>query len=502
MVLLLAALVTGDGLAPGSFVDVLVDRHLAARGLTANPPCDDATFARRAALDLVGLSPTPAEVVALETDPAPDKRARWVDRLLARPEYADHFALAWSSLLRNQRTLGALSKPGSFAFHAWIREAIAENRPYDQFVAQILTAKGDASSHPEVVWYRQVATPDELASDTAQLFLGVRLQCARCHPHPSDRWLPADYSGFRAFFERIGRKPGRDPATPSIFVEAESPTPPRLLGEAAPLPIAVKEDPRVRLMEWMRRPDNPFFARAVVNRHWKRLIGRGLVEPEDDFRSSNPPSDPALLDALASEFVKHGDDLKWLIRTIATSRVYGRSSLPLGAQDDRQGFARFLPRRLPAETLLDAIDTVTGSPSSFEDVPKGTRAGQLPDEAIDTPGAFLTIFGRPRRATACECERSPEPNLAQSLHLLNSDEIERKLHDPQGRAARLSRDPRPDPETIRELYLVALSRDPTASELQTCREHLQRRRGEGRLQQGFEDLLWTLINTKEFQYVN
>ncbi len=502
VLLLLAILFTRDAPTPASFVDVLVDRHLSDRGLTTNPPCDDATFARRSSLDIIGLLPIPSDVHALETDPAADKRARWIDRLLDRPEYADHFASVWSALLRNQRTLGSLSKPGSFAFHAWIREAIAENRPYDQFVAQILTAKGEASAHPEVIWYRQVATPDELASDTAQLFLGVRLQCARCHPHPSDRWVPADYSDFRAFFERLGRKPGSDAASPSIFVQSKGAGPPRLLGESLSLDVKPGQDPRARLVEWLRRPDNPYFARAVVNRHWKRLIGRGLVEPEDDFRSSNPPSDPLLLNALSSEFVKQGYDLKWLIRVIGTSQVYQRSSAPLApTKDDRLGFARFLPRRLPAEALLDAIDTVTGVPTSFPEVPERTRAAQLPDEAIDSPGSFLTIFGRPKRATACECERPIDANLAQSLHLLNSEEIERNLHAPKGRAALLARSLRPDAEAIRELYLLALSRNPSASEFATCREHLERRRRERRLQEGFEDLIWTLINTKEFQFV-
>jgi hypothetical protein len=492
---------------PRNLIDPHVFGRLRELGIAPSLPCTDAEFARRSSLDVCGVLPRPDEVEAFEADPDPDKRLRWVDRLLERPEYADRFAMLWSALLRNQRTLGSLSQPGTFAFHSWVREAIAENRPFDRFVAELLTARGDPARNPAVVWYRHAPTTEALADDTAQLFLGVRLQCARCHHHPSERWGQADYEGFAALFRRVGRKPGPDPVTPRVFLlPASQPQPgapaPRVLGGPPLDGLKPSEDPRQALADWLRHPDNPYFARAVVNRYWKHFFGRGLVEPEDDFRASNPATNPELLDALAADFVAQGYDLKRLVRTIATSRAYERSSAPneWNARD-RQNFARFAPRRMPAEVLLDAIDTVTGAPRDFGALPPGTRAVQLPDEAFDTPGRFLDVFGRPKRETVCECERSSEANLSQSLYLLNSPEVEHAVRTPEGRAARWASDARPDAEKVAELYRVALSRPPTTDERAVCLAHLARRRFQGRLREGFEDLVWTLINTKEFQFV-
>jgi hypothetical protein len=497
--------------APRHRLDELVFARLRELGIPPSPACTDAEFARRSALDVCGALPKPEEVEALEADPDPEKRVKWVDRLLDRPEYADRFAMTWSAVLRNQRTLGSLSQPGTFAFHAWVRQALAENRPYDRLVAEILTARGDPSRNPPVVWYRHAATAEALADDAARLFLGVRLQCARCHHHPSERWGQADYFGFAALFSRVGRKPGPDPVTPRVFLlpsgQATDPATgngyaPRVLGGPPLAGLGPRDDPRQALADWLRRPDNPYFARAVVNRYWKHFFGRGLVEPEDDFRASNPATNPEPLDALADGFVRHGYDLKHLVRTLATSRAYERSSAPAGGNErDRRSFARLAPRRLPAEVLLDAIDTVTGAPRTFGDLPRGFRAVQLPDEGFDTPGRFLDVFGRPRRETVCECERSSEANLSQSLFLLNAGEVERQVAHPEGRAARWDADLRPDAEKVVELYRIALARAPTPDERSVCLGHLARRRAEGRLRQGFEDLVWTLINTKEFQFV-
>jgi hypothetical protein len=493
----------------------LVDRFIFAKlkelGIPPSAACTDAEFARRSALDLCGVLPSPREVESLETDRDPEKRVKWVDQLLDRPEYADRFARMWSAILRNKRALGPLSQPGTFAFHAWVRQSLAENKPYDRFVAEILTARGDASINPPVVWFRQVSTVEDQVDDTAQLFLGLRLQCARCHHHPLERWGQDDYYGFAAFFTRIGRKPGIDPVTPRIFVKpaglATDPATgrtysPRVLGGAAALDLGPEHDPRQALADWLRRPDNPFLSRALVNRYWKQFFGRGLVDPEDDLRVSNPPTHPELLDALAEDFVAQGFDLKRLVRTIATSRAYERSSEPNAWNaPDRQGFSRFHPRRLPAELLLDSIDTVAGTREAFHGLPAGFRAAQLPDEAFDSPGKFLDVFGRPKRESVCECERTSEANLSQRLHLLNSSEIERKVSSPEGRASRWASDPRSDVEKIVELYRLALSRKPIAEECAVCLAHLARRRGEGKLREGFEDLIWSLINTKEFAFV-
>ncbi len=451
------------------------------------------------------------ELAAFEADTDPEKRVRWIDRLLAKPEYADRFAVMWSAILRNKRTLGRLSQPGTFALDAWIRQSLAENMRYDDFVAAILTAQGDAAQNPPVVWFRQAATIEDQVDDTAQLFLGLRLQCARCHRHPYERWTQEDYYGFASLFARVGRKPGRDPVTPRIYVlsagQANDPEgrsyAPRLLGVSDPIALSQADDPRKALVEWLRRRDNPYLARAVVNRYWKHFFGRGLVEPEDDLRLSNPPSNPELLDALSASFIEGGYDLKQLIRTIAISRAYERSSLPNAWNArDLQACSRFVPRRMPAELLLDAIDTLAGTTEGFTGLPPGLLATQLPDDGFDSAERFLDVFGRPKRESVCECERSPEANLSQSLHLLNSLEIERKISDPAGRAARWAVDPRRDEDKVCELYRIAFSRNPAADESRLCLEHLERRRSQRALRQGYEDLIWTVINTKEFGFIH
>jgi hypothetical protein len=491
-----------------NFIDPLVMGKLRSLGLAPSPDCTDAEFARRSSLDLCGVLPKPSEVAAFEAETRPDKRERWVDRQIERPEYADLFAMKWSAILKNKSPFGPRSQPATFAFHAWIRQAMAENMPYDRFVAAIVAAKGDALVNPPVVWYRGVSTIESQADDTAQLFLGLRIQCARCHHHPFERWGQDDYYGFASIFARIDRKPGSDPFTPRLFVKpkglATHPTtkqelPAKPLGGLAwPNPTASR-DPRQDLAEWMGRPDNPFFARALVNRYWKHFLGRGLVEPEDDMRATNPATNPELLDALADDFVAHGFDLKRLVRLIATSRAYDRSSLPIPQNEgDRQNFARFYPRRLPAEILLDAVNEAAGTREVFADVPADTRAVELADSGADS--YFLDVFGRPARESVCECERSPDANLAQTLHLLNSPEIQQKLTKAEGRAHLLAADPRPASEILDDLYRLCLGRPPTQDEREICLAHLSRRRSESRLAQGYEDLIWTLINTKEFQF--
>ncbi len=492
--------------------DNLIDRYVFKRlielGVPPSDACGDAEFARRASFDLRGIAPSPEEVVAFENDRSFDKRSRYIDALLETPEYADHFALFWSSILRNKRSFGVASAAGSYAFHDWVRQAIAANVPYDRFVASIVAARGDAATNPPVVWYRQVRTLEERTDDTAQLFLGVRMQCARCHHHPYEKWTQDDYYGFASFFERIGRKTGDDNVTICLYVEpsgfATNPATgravaPRPLGGAEIVALGARQDPRDALVAWMRDPSNPYFAKSVVNRYWKRFFGRGLVEPEDDMRETNPPSDPALLQALAADFIASGYDLKHLIRTIATSEVYHRSSLPNAYNKrDRRNFARFYPRRLAAEVLLEAIDRATGSPEQFADVPPGAGAIRLPDDGFAS--YFLDIFGRPKRMSVCECERTSEPNLSQTLHLLNSPNLQRKIATGERIAGMLAAG-RDEGSIVDELYRACLSRRPTARERAACLDHLAKNRSDGTARRGIEDLMWTLINCKEFLYI-
>ena len=491
-----------------NFIDPLVLHKLRELGLRPSDTCTDAEFARRSSLDICGTLPKPEDVVAFEKDADPEKRAKWVDRLLARPEYADLFAMKWSAILRNKRALGDVALPGTFAFHGWIRQSLAENKPYDRFVAEIVAARGEAATNPPVVWYRQVNTLEERVDDTAQLFLGLRIQCARCHHHPFEKWSQDDYYGFASLFSRIGTKAGTDATIPRVYTLPAGLASNPLTGEARkPKPLGAPEladlgpyrDPRSSLADWLKRPENPFFAKALVNRYWKHFLGRGLVEPEDDMRVSNPPSNPELLDALAEDFIKGGYDLKRLVRTIATSRAYDRSSQPNESNaGDRRNFARFYPRRLPAEVLLDAIDAVSGTREKFNGLPSSFHATQLPDEGFAS--YFLDVFGRPKRESVCECERSAEANLSQTLHLLNSDDVQGKLTPDAGRPANLAADKRPDSEKVEELYRLALARRPTEEERAECLAFLDRRRVAGNLRQGYEDLIWSLINTKEFLF--
>ena len=489
-------------------LDRFVFAKLRELRLAPSPNCTDAEFARRSSLDVCGLLPRPAEVAAFETDADPEKRAKWVDRLVDLPESADFFAMKWSAILKNKRTLGDLSKPGTFAFHGWIRQAMAENRPYDRFVAEIVAARGDANVNPAVEWSRQSMDVEDRADDVAQLFLGQRIQCARCHHHPFEKWSQDDYYGFASIFARIGVKEGPGGMSPGVFTHPTGLATNPVTGEVKrPKPLGAAElpdfgptrDPRDELAKWLIRADNPFFAKALVNRYWKHFLGRGLVEPEDDLRATNPPSNPELLDALADDFIRNGYDLKRLVRSIATSRAYDRSSVPLPSNEaDRRNFARFAARRLPAEVLLDAIGVLTGSPENFIDLPEGARATQLPDDGFGS--YFLDVFGRPKRENVCECERSSEANLAQSLHLLNSDEIQARLTPDSARAAKLATDPRSDAEKVEELYRLAFARRPTDAERGECVAFLTRRASANSIRSGYEDLIWTLINTKEFLF--
>ncbi len=493
-----------DSPPPKNFIDELVFQRLIELGIPPSAICDDGSFIRRVTIDVAGRLPTLDETRAFLADTQPDKRDRLVDRLVASGDYADYFANKWAAILRNKREDNE-GRQVTYAFHAWLRQALLENLPYDQFVREILAASGRVEDNPAVAWYHSVRDSTAQVEDMAQLFLGMRIQCAKCHHHPFEKWSQDDYYGLAAYFSRVGRKPstlggGRDniyhnPGTAS----ARNPNtgaslPPTPLG-AEPLELSPEDDPREALADWLARPDNPFFAKALVNRQWKHFFGRGLVDPEDDMRLTNPASNPELLDALAQHFIDSGYDIKNLVRTICTSQVYSLSAEPNSRnQDDKQNYSRFYPKRLNAEVLLDAIDVVTASKSRFAGVPVSTRAVELPDNGFDS--YFLSVFGRPDSDSACECERSSDVNLAQCLHLLNSSEVLDKLKS--GRSGALAGDSRPPEEHFRELYLTALSREPTDDEVAAMNDYLAEHQGDPRA--AYEDIVWVLINTKEFLF--
>ena len=493
-----------------TFIDQLVFARLKQLGIPPSGLCDDATFVRRATISITGQLPTAEQARSFIADKSPNKRDALVDRLVASPGYADYFANKWASVLRNKRRNGNDVK-FTYRFHAWIRQQLEQNTPYDEFVRGILTASGDAESHPPVAWYRELRTSSVQMEDTAQLFLGMRLACAKCHHHPFERWSQQDYYGFEAFFTQVGLKVGRyNPETNRpdvVYLKGNVPqsrnprtqqnVKPTGLG-GQPLDIPAWQDARHSLVDWMAASDNPYFAKALVNRYWKHFLGRGIVDPEDDLRVTNPPSNPELLAALEKHFLDHRFDLKDLVRTICKSSVFQLSSEPTEFNEsDTQNFSSFYPRRLPAEILYDAINHVADVPAAFGGVPRGTRAVQLPDNGFNN--YFLKVFGKPEAESACECERSPEANLAQSLHLLNSTDVQGRLQSGAGRAAQFGRDTeRTDEDKVDELYLWAFARHPTDKEAKFVADHLAEAANK---QQAWEDVVWAMLNAKEFQFV-
>lgn len=493
-----------------NFIDENVFNKLKLLGIPASEVCDDATFLRRVSIDVTGCVPSESEVSAFLSDTDPQKRAKLVDRLLESPAYADYFANKWNLVLRNKNPKAG-EEEATFAFYRWIWDSVYENKPYDEFVADILTASGNVKFNPPVVWYRQVASAEERVEDAAQLFLGLRIQCARCHHHPFEKWSQNDYYSFRAFFNRIGTK--NQVRAQQFFAQAElfhnvgkatdrnprsgETLVPAGLGDA-PLEIPDDRDPRGYLAGWMSSPENPFFAKALVNRYWKHFFSRGIVEPEDDMRETNPPANPELLNALSQNFIKSGFDLKQLVRDICNSKTYQLSSLPNEYNlKDKQNFSRYYPKRLTAEVLYDAFHDVTNSTQGYGGMPSGTRAVQLPD-----PGKgpyFLKVFGQPAGDTACECERSQEANLAQALHLLNSSEVQNKIASGSGRAATLAKDAdKSHPDKLAELYRWVFSREPRPDELSVAIAHIEKHADAPQV--AYEDILWALINSKEFLF--
>ena len=504
-----------------------IDEHVVARwktlGLPPSGECDDSTFLRRVTLDLTGRIPTVDETNEFLDSTDSDKRAKKIDALLVSVGYAELFANKWAGILRN-KTNGGLDQVSreTYGFHAWILASLNSNKPFDKFVTELVTARGKPGTNPAVSWYRAVSDPKDQMADIAQVFLGVRIQCAQCHHHPYEKWSQDDYYGFAAFFSTIGRKELRKmpeddvvyhkrmlavSKNPNTNVDVR-PTP----LDAAALDVPAHRDPRIDLANWMTQPDNPYFARVLVNRYWKHFLGRALVEPEDDLRVTNPPTHPELLDGLADSFVKSNFDLKQLCRVICNSKTYQRTAYPNEHNgDDDQNFARFYPRRLTAEVMLDAINDVAGAKNNFNKQPVGVRAVALPDNAANTESFFLRVFGRPQMDTACECERTASADLAQSLHLINSNMMHNLLATPGGTAAKLAVEKDRDAATcVRDLYLHALSRPPTDEELQIALAHIERKKAKATAtdsskvtqatKEAYEDIIWVVLNTKEFLF--
>ncbi len=494
--------------AGAGYVDDLVGRKLTQLRIAPAGRATDSEFVRRVYLDTLGALPTPGETRAFLSEAAPDKRAKLIDRLLERPEYVDYRTLKLADLLRVNGQY--LSEEGADVYYRWIREQVKSNAPYDQFVRTLLSARGSTFRSGPPNYFRVAGNPDNLAETTAQSFLGTRIACAKCHNHPFENWKQKDYYGLAAFFARLGKKGGPEFGEEQVYArrdgEIQNPrtkqnAKPKFLG--GPEPILTDEtDRRAALAGWLTAKENLLFARVAVNRIWADYFGKGIVEPVDDFRISNPPANGPLLDALAHDFIAHGYDVKYITRVLLNSETYQRSSVisPGNARDGRY-FARAYPRRLPAEPLMDAVTQVTEKEDRFGSYPPGWKAVQVRDSRI---GAyFLEVFGRPKREILCGCERGQQPNLAQSLHLINSGGLNGKLAADDGRVAHLIKQFGPwapaarDKRIVEEMYLLALSRFPTKTETTNVLGYVA---GQKDRRKGLEDALWALLNSEEFLF--
>jgi hypothetical protein len=500
---------------PGAvnYVDKHVFAKLRAMEIQPSDVCTDAEFLRRVYLDVIGIPPTPPEVRAFLDDKRADKRAKVIDALLERPEYAEFWASRWADLFRLR--FDTLRDKGTWGFYRWLRDGVASNKPYDQFVREILTAEGSCDENPPANFYRVFGNADEAAEAAAQIFLGIRTLCAKCHDHPFEKWVQKDYYGLSAFFSQTARKPGGRRDDLVIFrseVAAQARHPltgevlsPRFL-DGASVTVPADRDARAVLADWLTRRDNPFLARAAVNRVWSQLLGRGIIDPVDDIRSSNPPSNAALLDALANDFVEHGYDQKRLIRTILNSLTYqlAARATPSGA-GDTQNFSHYLPRRLSAEQFSDAVTQVTGVRENFQGRIVGTgtvalpasgvRASQIPDRLLSSE--MMNLFGRPRGESSCACERNEETSIAHALHLINNKALLDRLNGPNGNVAKLVKTAGlSDEQLVEELFLLVLCRPPHDKEKAAVLRHFAaNKRADAAL-----DVAWALLNTKEFLF--
>ena len=489
-----------------NFIDELAYAHFERLGLFPSDLCTDGEFLRRASLDTIGRLPTVSETKAFLDEPSPDGRAALIERLLKDPAYADHWANKWADLVRPNPDRAGLKSV--YILDQWLREAFRENRPMDQFAREVVTATGSTQRVGPTVIYRDKRTPKELAKIFSQIFLGMRLECASCHNHPNEKWTLTDFYSFSAYFGQVKQKgSGVSPpisGAPEWFFhggtgEVKHPVSGETLAPKPPggavSEIPAKSDPRLALMDWMTAAENPFFARAMVNRVWGAYFGRGIVEPVDDIRVSNPPVNPHLLDALARHLVEQNYDQKAIIRTIMQSRLYQLSSLPNETnRSDTRHFSRSYRRLLGAEVLLDAVSDVTGFPETYQATWPGARAMETWNYKITSE--FMDAFGRPNSSSDPPCERNARGNVVQSLHLMHSEKLSSWISNEKGRARELATGKLLPADIAEELYLAAFSRRPNEKEKTAMNAYFEK--DKNNRQAATEDLMWAIINSAEF----
>lgn len=489
--------------APSNFIDELVYQKLRSMQILPAEKCSDSEFLRRVYLDLVGVLPTVDQTRSFLGDSSADKRTKLIDALLDRSEYARFWALKWGDLLKlTQKQVGS---DAVYKYHRWIEQAIAEDMPYDQFATQLITASGSTFANPPANFYKTSADVNECVETISQVFIGARLQCAKCHNHPFERWTQDNYYGLAAFFQRVARRETMRPGEVFIYTsDSGEVTQPRTGKQMKPwLPSQGEVDPpadidrRQLFAQWLTQVDNPYFAKVGANRVWSHLFARGIIDPVDDFRDSNPGTNEPLLEALADDFKQNGYSVKHLLRTILNSNTYQASHRPHdSSQEDTLYFSHQQPRLLKAEQLLDALNHVTGISQVFGNLPADRRATQLPAPDL-VKVDFLKVFGQPERSTVCACERGTESNLAMAIELFNGPLIHERLRDPKNRFRAALAGGASAEHVLDELYLAALCRLPSESERSAAVAHLQMRNNPV---EAFEDLYWAIINTDEFLF--
>ncbi|MEO8130243.1 MAG: DUF1549 and DUF1553 domain-containing protein, partial [Bryobacteraceae bacterium] len=489
-----------------NYIDTLVNEKMQRLHLLPSELTTDAEFLRRVSLDLTGLPATPEEVRAFLNDKTENrkKRTAMIDKLMARPEFVNHWSVKWGDLLQVNRT--KLGDKGMWAFRDWIRESLAENKPYDKMVRELVTAKGSTFKNPPANFLRFTKEPKLAMETTTQLFLGVRMVCAQCHDHPFEKWTQNQYFSLAAFFAGVGTKPGPDSEEEIVYekrdgAEVTHPKDGRVMTakflfgseKSGVHEVGLRES----LADWLTSKDNPFFAEAMANRMWSYFFGHGIIDPVDDIRASNPPSNPKLLAALTKDFSDSNFDLKHLIRTIVSSRTYQLGFKPNEWNaDDELNFSKALPRRLSAEELFDGVNIAAGTKVQMKDLPEESKAQDFPDPHVGQ-GGFLDVFGRPERQTSCECERRSDVSLVQALNLLNGSTIADAIADSRGRVAKLVLGGKTDHQIVEELYLSSLNRMPATAELDYAQTYLGR--GGSRAERA-QDLLWALLNSNGFLF--
>ena len=490
------------GVASRNYIDDAVYAKLKKLRFAPSDVCDDATFIRRASIDLNGTLPKPDDVEKFLQDTDPAKRDKLVDQLLARKEFAELWVMKWAELLEIRTRDNRVYPKATVLYFEWLRDQMLANVPFDQIVQKILTASESNFRNPAANYYQIEPDTLKLAENTAQVFMGMRIQCAQCHNHPFDRWTMNDYYSFAAFFAQIGRKPGDDPRETVIFDRTDGevnhlvtgkPMHPKFLGGDEP---EIKGDSRREVLaRWLSSSQNPYFARNLANIVWAHFMGRGIIEPVDDVRISNPPSNPDLLDALAARFVDYKYDFKRVVRDICTSRTYQLSTRPNASNaSDERNFSKAAIRRIRAEVLLDCISEVTQTLDKFPGLPRGARAVEIADG--NTANYFLTTFGRASRTTVCSCEVKVDPNLSQALHLLNGKTLQSKIEDGSVVKNLIKKDQTPE-QIVENLYLRCFSRKPTDDELTKLKQFIA---PDSNQEQVLNDIFWSLLNAKEFVF--